>query len=203
MSEDSMNDINDMVNFVEQSNTTNDHDSDDDVPDFTGWSVPQVSIPKNTTIQVITEDYQNDDDIPDYSSWNVNSAKPITLLTQTTPIIPAPQPQDEEIDYVAKKLPNMQKEKKKFTFDVSSLLYDVDEEDDDDQINNMSYEEWKKKQESGHEPAAPNKTTFKSPLQMFDTLKQMSKENDLRRPMHPQMSKQEHERFVSRNNYLH
>jgi hypothetical protein len=185
------------VNFVDTT------DDDDDVPDFSNWSIPSATtIPKLTKQTSETIEIDEEDDLPDFSTWRPSNSTAFTNpITQKSPILPQPKQQDDEVDFIANKISQMQK--KKLTFDVANLLYDEEDDEEDEEIKKMSYEEWKKKQDKANQPSIQEQEkTFKSPLQMFDTLKQMSKDNDLRRPMHPQMSKEEHERFVS-DFYIH
>ncbi|KAL0479997.1 dtd [Acrasis kona] len=188
-------------------------DSDEDVPDFTNWSAPPITKPSspirqpivpienNNRFEEVDEDEDEEFEVPDYTEWNPKKKSFNTPLTQSEPIIPQSVNEDtnQDVKFIAEKLAKLQQnsEAKKNTFSLTNLLYkgiEEDDESDDEEVKNMSYDDWKKSKDQKSTDQPKQSKTFTSPLEMFDNLKNIT--NDLKRPMYPQMSKQEHEQFL-------
>lgn len=103
---------------------------------------------------------------------------------------------DEEFSFIPKKQQkaknqtNIVIQKDKNKYDFSDILYNLDEdEDSDNDIETLSYEEWKQRQEF--------KTRNKGPFDLLESLKKMSDlVSPLDKPLNPQMTEMEHKLMV-------
>jgi hypothetical protein len=202
----------------ENTNMIVDDGDDYDLPDYSEWKPTFNASPATQTITItptqeepLVIEEEEDDDIPNYNSWDFpksniqqHATSPIQTKSQsqtaststaTQPPISTSNNYDDFhllLQNRASTISSQKKQKPKSMFDISSLL-DLEDEDTDSEEEEISYEEWKKRQQSKQSKSTQNEITrgAKSVIQLFDQMKNLSEEE-------PQidMLPDEHEEFL-------